>query len=225
MSKPVKFSDSDKPWNRKKCTRRVVNQRTVYKRFLIISEGTKTEPNYFRSMKDKLHKGLLELEILGLGTNTLDLVERAEEVRLRHLEKGSRFDQIWVLFDKDSFPPDDFDNAIHSLESARKRDAGYHGAWSNEAFELWFLLHFEESKIPECRSGYGAELSRLLGQNYQKNQKGLYEILEQIGDMNLALRRAKQLDDNRKFHENAPSKANPCTTVYLLMQELGKYLP
>ena len=46
-----------------------------------------------------------------------------------------RFDRVWVVFDRDDF--NDFNEAIALAE--RK---GYKAAWSNEAFELWYLLHF-----------------------------------------------------------------------------------
>jgi len=189
-----------------------------------VSEGTKTEPNYFRGIQCKLRKNTLVLELLGLGTNTLDLVKRAEDARLRYLGAGIEFDQIWVLFDKDSFPADDFDNAIHALQAVQKNKLGYRCAWSNEAFELWYLLHFDGNRIPDRRNLYGPELRRLLETDYEKNLEGVFEMLEQKGNRLLALKRARELDERRKLSGDAPSKANPCTTVYLLMNELSEYL-
>ncbi len=78
MTRPKKVSDLDKPWNQhRKKSKRKVFERSEYKRFLVVSEGTKTEPNYFRSLQKRLRRGTLVLEILGLGTNTLDLVEQS----------------------------------------------------------------------------------------------------------------------------------------------------
>ena len=225
MTRPKKVSDLDKPWNKnKKRSRRKLFERPMNKRFLIVSEGTKTEPNYFRSLEKRLRRSTLFLEILGLGTNTLDLVEQAERLRCRYLERGIEFDQIWVLFDKDSFPEDDFDNAIHSLQATQKIKLGYRCAWSNEAFELWYLLHFEGNTIPDRRSLYSAELRRLLKTDYEKNLEDVFDILEKTGSIQLAMKRAKQLDENRKLLGDTPWRANPCTTVYLLMQELDDYL-
>jgi len=225
MSRPKKVTDLDKPWNQhRKLSRRKLFLRPEYKRFLIVSEGSKTEPNYFRSIQKRLRPGTLVLEIQGLGTNTLDLVERAEKARCQYLERGIDFDQIWVLFDKDSFPEDDFDNAIHALQAVQKNKLGYRCAWSNEAFELWYLLHFAGNRIPDRRSLYGAELRRLLETDYEKNLEGDFEMLERKGDHLLALKRARELDEKRKLTGDAPSKANPCTTVYLLMNELSEYL-
>ena len=42
-----------------------------------------------------------------------------------------------MVFDKDDYP--DFDEAI---ELAKKN--GFEVAYSNQAFELWFLLHFKK---------------------------------------------------------------------------------
>jgi hypothetical protein len=89
---------------------------------------------------------------------------------------------------------------------------------------VWYLLHFEGNRIPDRRSLYGAELGRLLKTDYEKNLEDVFEILEKIGSIQLAMKRAKQLDENRKLLMDTPWRANPCTTVYLLMQELNDYL-
>ena len=44
--------------------------------FLIVCEGEKTEPNYFRSFP--VNKNLIRLDIKGEGKNTKSLVEKAK---------------------------------------------------------------------------------------------------------------------------------------------------
>lgn len=49
---------------------------------LIVTEGTKTEPQYFNSVKEivnKKYKGKIEIKIEGEGKSTLDLLEKAKE--------------------------------------------------------------------------------------------------------------------------------------------------
>src|SRR4030042_2474948 len=106
------------------------------KYFLIVSEGEKTEPNYFEAYKKILPKHLIEIKILGTGENTLKLLDTA-------LKKAAQksYDEVWIVFDKDSFPDDNFDNTIFSAPSKKIKCA-----YSNEAFEIWYLLHFEYYK-------------------------------------------------------------------------------
>lgn len=50
-------------------------------------------------------------------------------------------EDVWLMYDKDDFPLDDFDNTQYSALS-RKDIRKYKVAWSNECIELWFVLHF-----------------------------------------------------------------------------------
>jgi len=107
---------------------RKVDTRPAQKVFLIVCEGAKTEPNYFRGFKVAGNV----LDVRGVGDNTLSLVEQAAKFK----ERGE-YDQTWCVFDRDSFPADRFNRA---LDLARR--LGMRVAYSNEAFELWYLLHF-----------------------------------------------------------------------------------
>ncbi len=53
-------------------------RRTGFKKyreyFLILCEGTKTEPNYFESFKKHLPRDTVDIEIEGLGQNTLSIM-------------------------------------------------------------------------------------------------------------------------------------------------------
>jgi hypothetical protein len=60
-------------------------------------------------------------------------------------------DRLWVVFDRDSFSPNDFNNAVHRCQNV-KPVIGC--AWSNEAFELWYLLHFHYYNNGMSRKDY-----------------------------------------------------------------------
>ncbi len=100
------------------------------------------------------------LEIKGTGYNTLTLVDEA--IRLKN-EARSAYDQVWCVFDLDSFPSDDFSNAISKAIAA-----GLQVAYTNEAFELWYLLHFEDHRSALSRVQYSQKLSDHLGHKYEK---------------------------------------------------------
>ena len=156
--------------------------------YLIVCEGEKTEPNYFKSLKEKLPIGVLDyIEIEGEGKNTLTLIEEANKIRARK-EKGinsKKFDHTWAVFDRDSFPETNFDNAINKGEQQRRK---INCAWSNEAFELWYLLHLEFVNVPMTREDYKPRIEHWLTERiglpfkYAKNRADMYDILQQYGD-------------------------------------------
>lgn len=105
--------------------RRVVGGRSPLPTFLIVCEGTKTEPQYFRSFR------LPSVEVIGTGKNTSSLVDEA--IRLK--ESREVRDHYWCVFDRDSFPARSFNAALQ-----KARSAGFEVAYSNEAFKFAKML-------------------------------------------------------------------------------------
>ena len=64
---------------------------------------------------------LKRVKVQGAGCNTRSLIHEVEKI-IADRKKNSLppFYKIWVVFDRDSFPADDFDNAI--CGSPRKLD-------------------------------------------------------------------------------------------------------
>ena len=78
--KPPKKSDLDKEWMSKRYERKKKIQPEYH---LIITEGTKTEPNYFKSIKELINQNYSErihLEIVGQGDNTVNLFDKAKQL-------------------------------------------------------------------------------------------------------------------------------------------------
>jgi hypothetical protein len=219
MAKPLKKSDQDKPWSPKnRAPSRKAATKSQREYFLIVCEGEKTEPNYFEALKNRLPRKTVAVEISGEGANTLSLVDRAISIREK-IERcsGIPIDYTWAVFDRDSFPSDAFDNAINK-GNAHNIDA----SWSNEAFELWYLLHFQERTTAMNRDEYESVLTKHLGEQYLKNDAHMYKKLKEKGDQGAAINRAKRL---RKQHtEVPPSRANPCTHVDRLVIQLNRHL-
>ena len=218
MGKPLKLSDRNKPWAKDTGKRKPGNrpQRTY---FLIVCEGKKTEPLYFEALKQDLPRGVLEVVIKGEGCNTLTLLDRALEHKEALITDQARVvDQVWIVFDRDDFRPSDFDNAIAKANSEK-----VHAAWSNECFELWYVLHFEDRKSALPRQDCEGLLTRFLGVPYQKNDPQMYERLKDKIDV--ALQRAAKLANEHKASKRPPHQANPCTQVHELIAALRQYLP
>ncbi len=186
---------------------RKVNQRPERRRFLIVCEGEQTEPNYFRRFATG---NAVEVQVVGTRRNTLAVVEEAQRLRVAG-EKDAPYDEVWVVFDKDDFPPDRFNGAIRAAENA-----GMHAAYSNQAFELWHLLHFAYTDTALSRRQYEAKLTEHLGRAYRKNDLMLYDdLLPRQAD---ALRNAKRL--LASYPDHNPARDDPCTTVHLLVRAL-----
>ncbi len=152
--------------------------------YLIVCEGTKTEPNYFIGLKKNVLPGVVELTVEGTGHNTLTVIADAQKTRER-LEKSSGrfFDEVWAVIDRDSFPEQNFNNAI-----SKAQEVDINCAWTNEAFELWYLLHFQFFQNGMSRDDYKAlierELTKKLGRSYtyQKNSEDMFQLLKEHGD-------------------------------------------
>ena len=120
----------------KAAKKRKENIREKLVRFLIVCEGTKTEPHYFKALINNFISAVREVTIEGEGRATVALVDRTQEIKTELERKNAMtFDRVGVVFDKDDF--EDFNEAIK-----RAHKLGFHSAWTNEAFELWYYLHF-----------------------------------------------------------------------------------
>lgn len=185
--------------------KRRVNVREPRKRFLIICEGKKTEPNYFGEFRS-IFRVPIDIRIEGLGVSPLALVERAKRLR-----SDNGYDEVWCVFDRDDCPPQDFNRAIQTA-----RDNGIDVAYSNEAFELWYLLHFHFIDTAMSRTQYQAKLDKSLGHPYKKNSTTIFaELLPHQPD---AIRNANRL--LAQYPSPHPAADNPSTTVHQLVDQL-----
>jgi hypothetical protein len=199
--------------------KRKENTREKLVRFLIVCEGTKTEPHYFEALIKNFISTVREVTIEGEGKATVALVNETQIIK-QELERknATAFDRVWVVFDKDDF--NDFNEAIK-----RARQLGFHSAWTNEAFELWYLLHFEYLDTAIGRAAYIDKLEeafrKRIGDSsfqYKKGNPDIYNMLHQHGSEELAKRYAKRLRNSYNSADYAAHK--PCTTVDVLVEEL-----
>ena len=75
------------------------------KAFLLVTEGEKTEPNYFLALRDRLHLSTADITIVHpSGTDPKTLVEEALRLRNKRMEEAKSgwaiaYDEVWVVFD------------------------------------------------------------------------------------------------------------------------------
>ncbi len=124
-------------------------------RHLILCEGTKTEPNYFQEIKQRINNNYRErinIEIIPSGKGRLKLLEQAKKIIKNSLQD---YQHIWLVYDKDDFNEDDFDNTVYKIDDLNKEsEIKYHALWSNQCIEVWFLLHFMDLKVDLKREEY-----------------------------------------------------------------------
>ncbi len=204
----------------KAAKKRKENIRSKIVRFLIVCEGEQTEPNYFQALVKDRYSEVRDENIVGEGRSTCALVKRTLQIK-EELE-GKRqlpFDRIWVVFDKDDF--NDFNEAIKLAETY-----SFNCAWTNEAFELWYFLHFQYLDTGINRHDYIEKLQNEIRKHpgfdnykYEKNDTSVYKVLNTLGSEDFAKQCAVRLrskfegDDDYKEHK-------PCTMVDLLVDEL-----
>ena len=193
--------------------------RQVVCKILIVSEGTKTEPNYFKAFRS-FNRGTIvyDIEVKGEADNTINVVDKAIELK----NKGD-YDRVWAVFDRDSFPAERFNTAIIKAE---KNDIGC--AWSNEAFELWYLYHFVNRVTAMSRKEYEQAISDAVNKSpiykskkaykYQKKDPNNYQIMTTYGSMEDAIKYAEA--QSLKYTDNRFATHNPCTMVYKLVRLL-----
>jgi len=198
--------------NRNKYKRKEHPEKKVHDKVLIMCGG-ETEKTYFDQFKNKYKDNLKFVNVETIKhkrDNPYAMVEAAE--------KKEGYDEVWVVFDKDDFL--DFDKAI---DFARK--ANVNCAFSNEAFEYWFLLHFENRTGSISRFELNKLLTKALGAEYTKaGATQVKAILENLEILEEAERRA-QVGHEKHIKESGkrPSDWCSCTTVYQLTKRLRKW--
>ena len=188
--------------------------REIKQSFLIVCEGEKTEPDYFKAFR----MTAATVKAVGQAMNTMTLDSKAISIREADQKRKKVYDQCWVVFDKDDFPAKDFNQAIQFAEKN-----GFRVAYSNQAFEYWFLLHYNLYTGAIHRNQYKDMLTKLTGIPYSKSE-GYGAVM-----YNLLLSRQQQAINNAETvlaeisHGN-PAEEESSTTVQRLVIELNKFL-
>jgi len=169
--------NSPKERQRKQLSRKTAS-RASYDRILIVSEGSKTEPNYFLEIRNKhrLHTANVAVHHSELGTAPLQVVEYAQFLfENGDAKKGippRAFEHVYAVFDRDDHLT--YFDALRKAQSLdrklrndNKKPVVFKAIASVPSFELWLLLHYEDIQAPIHRDEV---MRRLRGHipNYQK---------------------------------------------------------
>ena len=178
--------------------------------------GGQTEQIYFDAFKQVFRPSLGNISIITAveAKSPTQIVEHA----VKAWQRKDSYNAVWCVFDKDDFL--DFDDAIIA---AQRNSIGV--AFSNQAFEVWFINHCRLLDSAMNRSKYKDELTKLLAFQYDKGQ----DTMVKVCDVLLTEERVKTAIANARFGyerhmtesvPHKPSAFESCTTVYLLAKSL-----
>lgn len=175
---------------------------------VVVTEGTSTEPGYFKVFKQLHGSESAALKVIPLGADPRAVVERAiDETPLDPEPSGN--DSVWAVFDRD-----DHERFNEAVDLARGNNIKT--AVSNPCFELWGILHYELLDAPTHRHDCQRRLRELCGGYRQSSGKRFEDAGVVNGQHGEAVRRARELL-RRRNQEGEPS-GNPSTTVHELTE-------
>ena len=189
-------------------------QRASYDRVLIVTEGSKTEPLYFKEIKNahRLQTANVEVHPSALGTEPIQVVRYAkqlfEEGDPHKRVRARAFEKVFAIFDHDDHKSY-FDalKLAESLDGKLRNDAKqpveFKAIASVPCFELWLLLHYEDIRHPLHRD----EVLRRLKQHipgYDKGAGGIFATTK--ANLDIASQRTRNLAAlSTAFDDTEPS--------------------
>lgn len=200
-------------------------ERARNKRYLIVCEGTKTEPHYFRELLDELRIRPQMVRIApNDGVSPDRVVSHALALYEEDAESGDTYDAVYCVFDRDRHTT--FDDAVQRTKDLSNAGKPLVAITSTPCFEVWLVLHFGYTDQPFHAAGKKSTGDQVVAtlktkpgfRKYGKGQKGIYSQLK--GDLDDALVHAERL----RRHCDATGSINPATDIDKLVLELQKLM-
>lgn len=189
-------------------------RRTNLTRYLIVVDTEQTEFNYLNGIKNTIPVALKDkIEIQVKNTTTDNLVEYC----LNERRKNPNMVMAWIVFDRDRIV--NFDEIVKDAV-----DHGIYAAWSNPCIETWFFSYYgkppstAESTI--CVSKFKERFKHENKQEYKKNDKRIYQKLNQKGSEIRAIKYNEEKFKEYWRDKKKPSEMIACSTLYKLVSEL-----
>lgn len=185
------------------------------KRYLIVCEGSKTEPNYFRELRHNLRLQTATIEICGeeCGSDPVSVYQHA--TRLYEKEKGATYDTVYCVIDKD-----DHKNLSRAIELIKSKGNKFVAILSYPCFEYWLLLHYvlhRESFVKTAKKSIGEMVISALkkfDKSYSKGNSGIW--IKYKDKLQFALENSREM----KKTADASGNPNPSTNIHELIELL-----
>lgn len=228
----------------KKDFQRKTNDKTTVPDIIIACEDSVSSPTYFQKIIDKLidDKIITQDSFIIVPhsgkTHPTGVLADLKNYSDENNKKYTDFEHKWIVIDRDTertngggHTAEDFNNAINNAKHKRK-DLNIEVAYSNDSFELWYLLHFNyrdtailrdeiiEKVIEELKKVETHKFSKL-NKNNIKEKNYTKMIFETLFDrQETAINNAEKLLISYESSNN-PEQDNPSTTVHNLVKILN----
>lgn len=200
---------------------RKLGRRQPGRRFLVVCEGEKTEPNYLREIQIAMRIHAANLFVTHAGvTEPRQIVEAAWEIFQNGKDsfRGRAADVVLAVFDRDEHRT--YHEALDLAASLDAKNAKNDDKLpvrvlaipSNSCFELWPLLHFKDQQTSIHRHDAFAQVRGFLP-DYDKGMRGLFARTKE--HLLIALERAYRIA--QRFN---PHTEGPWTGMHLLVHLL-----
>lgn len=205
-------------FHKKRKKRNLRQTRVEQKAVLISLEDTKSSKYYFEKLlQDKKLTGKV-IFAEHIGTNPKKVIEAI----IQHIRNypDRKYEKRWAVLDKDDWSKDEINGAIQ-----RAKELGICLAISNQAYELWILLHFEKltrfTHRTELNHKLNAIFQERFGVKYDKSSEDVYSFI--IGLQKQAIENAKHLVNIhlRNHGKIDLYEHNPLTMIYELVEYLN----
>ena len=202
--------------------------------FLIVTEGTVTEPVYFELLRTDLQLPVVRVKVVpGDASDPRHVIRSAEreakqQVRLAKkgqlgIDEPSKFDHVWAVIDTDVAVRNGIWNDVQQLAVARKVTLAH----STPCFEFWLLLHFgftTRSDLPDGSAAKAAVKTALGGEYGTNEEVTRTAITSFLAGWPLAVVHGERV---REHHTTAatPPPGNPSTEVDRLVRAMNDSAP
>jgi len=201
--------------------------------FLIVTEGTVTEPTYFGCIKNLFRLRGVDVRIApGEKSAPKSVIDTAQRLADKQKQKSPRelkvsepreYDHVWAVIDTDHAQAQGNWNDIVNL--AKQKDVKI--ASSTPCFEFWLLLHLTYSTAP-ITNGKNAKnkllqtlkKQKLPHHSSTKEREATKCIISIIDQWVTAVKRSEKIRNHHTL-SNSPGPANPSTTVDQLINAIN----
>jgi len=217
----------------------VVDNKETFKSIIIACEDSVSAPTYFENIIEDLRRSKkIKNSSLVIAkhkhthpTGVLQdlLNHQSEEQGIKKTYKN--FDHCWIVIDRDKGTPthtiQNFKEAINQAKNKKIKVA-----YANDAFELWYLLHFDYVDTPMDRTELITMLLDKLKEKYSegfanfttkniKNENNTKLIFDTL--LNVQQRAIDNAEKLLQFYgsEHDAEKDNPSTTIHQLVELLN----
>lgn len=173
---------------------------------LIVCEGSKTEPMYFKALRSKLRLSAVKIDVISPNeSEPIAVVERA-------IAKKKEYEKVWCVVDVEIPSHGTLDEAWKKA----KETAGLELILTNPCIEYWFLLHFKKHSTPFENNNDVMNALKEVYISYKKSRIGFDNLYPRTAT---AIKHSKEMLEVKGCGEYLRD-CNPSTHVHKIVEHL-----